>query len=280
MNKHTASDPLKSPTRNAGGSRPVRPRVSIVVPLRDEAENIVPLVEEIRQVLEPLCPYEILLVDDASKDGTREVCISLVTAFPGMRLICHDDPAGQSAAIHSGVRAARANLVATLDGDGQNPPAHLASLLAPFLAPASDPALGLVAGQRVGRKDSLSKRLASRFANVLRMTVLRDGTRDTGCGLKAFRQDAYLALPYFDHQHRYLPALFARDGWRIELVDVTHAARRHGRSKYGNLRRAFVGIWDLLGVAWLIRRRKRTIPREIVVNDHALGGSGQSGRAQ
>jgi hypothetical protein len=159
--------------------------------------------------------------------------------------------------------AARAEIVATLDGDGQNPPENLTRILAPFLAATCPNRLGIVAGQRVGRKDDWSKRLASRLANSIRGAVLRDGTRDTGCGLKAFRRDAYLALPFFNHQHRYLPALFARDGWQVAHVDVTHAPRLHGRSKYGNLGRALVGITDLAGVAWLIRRRNRATPQEL-----------------
>jgi hypothetical protein len=150
-----------------------------------------------------------------------------------------------------------------LDGDGQNPPSNLPLLIAPLLAPDRPSRLALVAGQRVGRRDTLSKRLASRLANRLRGWLLRDGTRDTGCGLKAFRRDAYLALPYFDHQHRYLPALFARDGWEVAHRDVTHAPRHAGRSKYSNIGRAIAGVSDLLGVAWLIRRRKRAAPRDI-----------------
>ncbi|MEZ5913189.1 MAG: hypothetical protein R3D84_14040 [Paracoccaceae bacterium] len=132
-------------------------------------------------------------------------------------------------------------------------------LWAPLLDPAHA-AVGLVAGQRVGRQDTLSKRLASRFANALRGWLLRDGTRDTGCGLKGFRRDAFLALPYFDHMHRYLPALFARDGWQVLRVDVSHRERQAGRSKYSNVQRALVGIYDLIGVAWLIRRRKKAQP--------------------
>ena len=145
-------------------------------------------------------------------------------------------------------------------------------ILAPLLAPTADPRLGLVAGQRVGRRDTLSKRLASRMANAIRAAVLGDATRDTGCGLKAFRRDAYLALPFFNHQHRYLPALFARDGWRVAHVDVAHAPRGAGRSNYTNLGRALVGIADLAGVAWLIKRRKRVRAVEI-----ASGGARRDG---
>ncbi len=234
------------------------PRLSVVVPLRNEEQAIGHLVEGIRQALGSLI-FEIILIDDGSTDGTRETCLGLAALDPRIRVLGHDRSAGQSAALHSGVLAAKAPLVATLDGDGQNPPENLPNLIAPFMVVDTPAQRGLVAGQRVGRKDSLSKLLASRIANTIRSAVLRDGTRDTGCGLKAFRRDAFLALPYFNHMHRYLPALFARDGWQVELVDVTHAPRRFGKSNYGNLGRALVGLVDLAGVAWLIRRRKKAI---------------------
>ena len=241
------------------------PIVSVVVPMLDEAENLSPLIMAIFNVLAPFCRFEVVLVDDGSKDETRAIALDLAGRFGGIRVIGHDSSAGQSAAIHSGVTAARAAIIATLDCDGQNPPENLTSILAPFLAAHPPSRLGLVAGQRVGRKDSYSKLVASRFANKIRSVVLRDGTRDTGCGLKAFRKDAYMALPFFNHQHRYLPALFSRDGWQVAHVDVTHAPRLHGKSKYGNLGRALVGITDLAGVAWLIRRRKTATPREFTV---------------
>ena len=241
------------------------PMVSVVVPMLDEAENLSPLIIAIFNVLAPFCRFEVVLVDDGSKDETRAIALDLAGRFGGIRVIGHDSSAGQSAAIHSGVTAARAAIIATLDCDGQNPPENLTSILAPFLAAHPPSRLGLVAGQRVGRKDSYSKLVASRFANKIRSAVLRDGTRDTGCGLKAFRKDAYMALPFFNHQHRYLPALFSRDGWQVAHVDVTHAPRLHGKSKYGNLGRALVGITDLAGVAWLIRRRKTATPREFTV---------------
>lgn len=253
----------KSSLERAEGNSSADPTVSVVVPLRDEELNVVDLVTGITASLQGVCAHEIVLVDDASTDGTRTLALGLAAQHSHVRVIAHDTPAGQSAAVQSGVLAARGRLIATLDGDGQNPPENLPRLLAPLLAPQADPQLALVAGQRVGRKDGLSKRLASRFANTLRQALLKDATRDTGCGLKAFRRDAYLLLPWFDHQHRYLPALFARDGWRVTHVDVSHAPRQHGRSKYTNLARAWVGISDLMGVAWLIQRRKRAKPREL-----------------
>lgn len=235
------------------------PGLSLVVPLRNEEGAIDGLVAGIGAALGAQS-YELLLVDDGSTDRTRAKCLALASRDVRIRVLGHQVSAGQSAALHSGVLAARAPIVATLDGDGQNPPENLPNLIAPLVGPNADPACALVAGQRVGRKDSLSKRLASRFANALRSAVLRDGTRDTGCGLKAFRRDAFLALPYFNHMHRYLPALFARDGWQVRLVDVTHAPRKTGKSNYGNLDRAMVGIVDLVAVAWLIRRRKTARP--------------------
>jgi dolichol-phosphate mannosyltransferase len=245
------------------------PSLSVVIPLRNEAEAITPLARGIVSALGSL-EFELLLVDDGSTDQSQATCLALAAKDPRIRVLAHPVPAGQSAALHSGVRAALAPIVATLDGDGQNPPENLPLLIAPLIGPGADAACGLVAGQRVGRKDSFSKRLASRFANWLRALILRDGTRDTGCGLKAFRRDAFLALPYFNHMHRYLPALFARDGWQVQLVDVTHAPRQTGQSKYGNLDRALAGIVDLAGVAWLIHRRKKAeavmlAPKEIEV---------------
>lgn len=236
--------------------------ISVVVPCRNEADNILPLIEGIAHSLTSVGPFEIIVVDDGSDDGMAALLDAALRGQPFLRVLRHDRPGGQSAAIHSGVLAARHGLICTLDGDGQNPPEELARLVLPFFGPGAD-GLGLVAGQRVGRKDTFARRFASRFANGLRARVLRDGTRDTGCGLKAFRRDAFLALPYFDHMHRYLPALFARDGWNIAHVDVAHRPRGGGRSHYSNLQRGIVGIFDLMGVAWLLRRRKKARPTEI-----------------
>jgi len=243
----------------------MRPRFSIVIPMKNERDNVALLVDELTATCGPLGPYEIWLVDDGSSDGTAQTIRSLQARFPQLNLVVHKKCAGQSAAIHSGVLQARAAIVCTLDGDGQNPPDQIPAVLEPLLAEDADRRLGLVAGQRVRRQDSPSKRFASRFANALRSRILRDGTRDTGCGLKAFRRDAFLALPYFNHMHRFLPALFRRDGWTVMLVDVTHRPRMAGQSKYNNLNRAIVGLYDLFGVAWLIRRRKPDAARDFTI---------------
>ena len=237
------------------------PRFSIVVPMKNEAENAKALVEEIVSACGGLGAYEIWLVDDGSTDETRAVVKGLQDRFPSVHLAAHATSAGQSAAIHTGVLKASAPLICTLDGDGQNPPDQIPNVLGPLLRDDVPRSLGLVAGQRVGRKDTWSKRYASLFANRLRSWMLNDGTRDTGCGLKAFRRDAFLALPYFNHMHRFLPALFRRDGWEMQLVDVTHRPRMAGQSNYNNFNRAIVGIYDLFGVAWLIRRRKHNAAR-------------------
>lgn len=233
--------------------------VAIVIPMHNEADNVAPLVAGIMTACADLPNFEIVIVDDGSNDATAANVRALQRDNPKLRLLQHDRSGGQSSAVHSGVLSTEADLICTLDGDGQNPPSELPKLLAPLFADTNG-LVGLVAGQRVGRQDTLSKRWASRFANALRGWMLKDGTRDTGCGLKAFRRDAFLRLPYFDHMHRYLPALFKRDGWQVELVDVAHAARMAGRSKYNNLQRGLVGIYDLIGVAWLIRRRKKATP--------------------
>ncbi len=229
--------------------------------MKNEAENATTLVEEIVEACNGLGEFEIWLVDDGSTDKTRAVVGEVQVRYPNVNLAVHDESAGQSAAIHTGILNARAPVICTLDGDGQNPPDQIPNVLQPLLADDRESSLALIAGQRVGRKDTWSKRFASRFANGLRSWFLQDGTRDTGCGLKAFRRDAFLALPYFNHMHRFLPALFKRDGWTIELVDVTHRPRMAGQSNYNNFNRAIVGIYDLFGVAWLIRRRKHAAAR-------------------
>ena len=234
------------------------PRFTVVAPMLNEAANVEPLAREISAACAPLGPFEAIFVNDGSTDATPERIAALRAEFPWLREVRHARPCGQSAALRSGVIAARAAIVCTIDGDGQNPPAEIAKLVAPLLEGRHglSPGLGLVAGQRTGRQDATSRRLASRLANRLRSRVLRDGTRDAGCGLKAFPREVFLALPFFDHMHRYLPALVRREGYAVELVDVGHRARARGASKYTNLGRALTGALDLLGVWWLMRRRR------------------------
>jgi dolichol-phosphate mannosyltransferase len=246
------------------GSRAEAPRVSVVVPVRNEADNVTPLVEEIARALAAFTPIEIIYVNDGSRDETEAALKSLMKTYRSLRQIRHDVSCGQSAAVRSGVAAARAPIVVTLDGDGQNDPAFLPAFVN---ALERDPGLGLVAGQRIGRKDTGFKRLQSRIANRVRVAVLHDGTRDTGCGLKGFRREVFLALPYFDGLHRFLPALVGREGYRVAYVDVVDRPRLHGVSNYGLWDRLWVGVLDLAGVWWLIRRRKRVPRVSEVVSD-------------
>ncbi|HET7191898.1 MAG TPA: glycosyltransferase family 2 protein [Pseudolabrys sp.] len=231
------------------------PAVSIVVPVRNEAGNIAPLVGEIAKAIDGLWSFEVVYVNDGSNDATEQELKQLIAQFPWLRHVRHRESCGQSAAVRSGVAAARAPLVVTLDGDGQNDPAFIPALIRALEAGA--PRTGLVAGQRIGRKASGFKKLQSRIANSVRGAVLRDGTRDTGCGLKAFRRDVFLKLPYFDGLHRFLPALVRREGYAIAYVDVVDRPRAHGVSNYGMWDRLWVGIMDLAGVWWLIRRKRR-----------------------
>jgi len=231
------------------------PDISVVVPVRNEAGNIAPLVSEIAAALTGR-DFEIVYVNDGSSDATGEELAQLSAARPYLRQMRHARSCGQSCAVTTGVLAARAPVVATLDGDGQNDPQFIPQLIAAL----DNPRVGLVAGQRVGRKATGFKKLQSRIANGVRGAILRDGTRDTGCGLKAFRRDLFLRLPYFDGLHRFLPALVRREGYDIAYVDVVDRPRGHGVSNYGFFDRLWVGIMDLIGVWWLIRRR-RNVPQ-------------------
>jgi dolichol-phosphate mannosyltransferase len=245
------------------------PAVSAVVPVRNEAGNIAPLVAEIAAALQGALQgraFEIVYVNDGSGDATEQELRGLMAQHPWLRQIVHKQSCGQSAAIRTGVAMARAPVVVTIDGDGQNDPAFMPALIDALAAGA--PRVGLIAGQRVGRKATGFKKLQSRIANGIRSAVLKDGTRDTGCGLKAFRRDLFLSLPYFDGLHRFLPALVRREGFAIGYVDVVDRPRRHGASNYGFWDRLWIGILDLAGVWWLIRRRKRVPQSEEVTLAH------------
>jgi dolichol-phosphate mannosyltransferase len=228
-------------------------RLSIVVPVYNEAENVLPLLAEIDASLRASPPVEILFVDDGSDDETPTRLKSGMAGRSDLRVLRHQPRSGQSAAVATGVRAAGGDWIATLDGDGQNDPADIPRLLA---AVERDPGLSLVGGLRQKRRDSLSRRLAGRWANAIRQSVLKDGCTDTGCGLKLFRREAFLALPSFDGMHRFLPALFLRQGYRVAYLPVGHRPRERGISKYSNIRRAMIGIADLMGVWWLRRRAR------------------------
>ena len=240
---------------NEGVMSAQTPEVSVVVPVRNEAGNIAPLVEEIAGALGGRWRFEIIYVNDGSSDGTEAELRQLMAARPWLRQIKHAVSCGQAAAVRTGANAARALIIVTLDGDGQNDPAFIPALIQRLID--GGPRIGLIAGQRVGRKATAFKKFQSRIANGVRGLILRDGTRDTGCGLKAFRREMFLNLPYFDGLHRFLPALVKREGFDIGYVDVVDRPRRMGTSNYGLWDRLWVGILDLAGVWWLIRRRKR-----------------------
>jgi glycosyltransferase involved in cell wall biosynthesis len=233
----------------------VEPAVSVVVPVRNEEHNIGPLIDEIDTALGKQWSYEIIYVNDGSSDATGERLLERMKTRSNLRQIRHEKSAGQSAAVRTGVRAARGNIVVTLDGDGQNNPAFLPALI--LAIEQGGGRIGLAAGQRVGRQDTAFKKWQSRIANTVRNAILKDGTRDTGCGLKGFRREVFLALPYFDGLHRFLPALVRREGFEIVYVDVIDRPRRSGVSNYGFFDRLWVGLMDLAGVWWLIRRKKR-----------------------
>src|SRR6202011_1809466 len=222
--------PTPMPSVDLPSPDPAAVAVSIVVPVRNEAENVAPLIAEIAAALDGRWKHEIIYVNDGSTDATAERIAAIMKQRENLRQIRHATSSGQSAAVRSGVRAARGAIVATLDGDGQNNPAFLPDLIAAIEHGGNR--VGLAAGQRIGRKDTGFKKIQSRIANGVRKAILRDGTRDTGCGLKAFRREVFLALPYFDGLHRFLPALVRREGYEIAYVDVIDRPRRSGVSNY------------------------------------------------
>lgn len=227
------------------------PQLSVVIPVYNESGNLQPLVDEIEHALARRMRFEVIIVDDGSDDPTAAESAALARSRPWLRVETHDRKRGQSAAIRTGTLSAAAPIVAVLDGDGQNDPADIPPLFAALCLSGDSMAVG----ERRTRRDNWSRRLSSRIANRVRSSLLRDGIRDTGCGLKVFHRDAYLALPAFDHMHRFLPALMQHRGGKVHAIPVNHRPRRHGRSKYGIRNRLWAGIVDLLGVLWLERRR-------------------------
>jgi glycosyltransferase involved in cell wall biosynthesis len=227
--------------------------LSVVVPAKNEERNVVPLVDELEAALTPLGPFEVIYVNDGSTDGMEAEISRLAVTRPWLRQIRHERSGGQSASVRTGVMAARAPTIATLDGDGENNPAYIPALYAALTA---SPENGIAAGQRVGRKASRFKKFQSRIANAVRGAILRDGTRDSGCGLKCFPKALFLSLPYFDAIHRFLPALVVREGYKVVHVDVIDRTRLSGSSNYTMWNRLWVGLLDLAGVWWLIRRKK------------------------
>jgi len=228
---------------------------SVVVPVMNEEGAAVSLAREIAAALDGRS-YEIIFVDDKSRDATLSELAALKPELPALRVLAHRANAGQSRAVRTGVIAARAPVVGTLDGDGQNDPADLPRLLARLVRPDAPPDLGMVGGVRAKRQDSWGKRAASRFANGVRRSLLKDGATDSGSGVKVFKREAFLRLPYFDHMHRYMAALMLREGYAVEFLDVNHRSRQAGRSKYTNLGRLAANMTDLFGVMWLRSRAR------------------------
>lgn len=228
---------------------------SVVVPVHDEAGNAAALAREIAGALDGRS-FEMIFVDDASRDDTLAEIAALRAELPMLRVVGHRANAGQSRAVRSGVIAARAPIVGTLDGDGQNDPADLPRLYARLTRADAPARLAMVGGRRAKRQDDWAKRAASRLANSIRKSLLKDGADDSGSGVKVFKREAFLRLPYFDHMHRYMPALMKREGYAVEYLDVNHRPRGAGRSKYTNLGRLAANLSDLLGVMWLNSRAR------------------------
>lgn len=228
--------------------------LSVIAPMHNEAEGAAALIAEIAAALAHIS-HEIIIVDDSSSDDTAAVVKDLKDAHSQLRLIRHGRTAGQSRAIRTGVLAARASIIVMIDGDGQNDPADIPALYEKLKSEGAE-RLAMVAGERKNRKDSTPKRWASSWANGLRRRLLNDGAVDTGCGLKVFYQEAFLRLPYFDHMHRYLPALMKREGYGVAFLPVSHRPRVHGASKYTNFGRFLVAIRDMMGMIWLLSRSK------------------------
>lgn len=237
------------------------PLLSVVIPVLNEHRNISPLVNEIKLSLDEFEDYEIVFVNDCSSDETPKILENLSGTVPQLRVINHLKRAGQSAGLRTGILAAKGCLIVTIDGDGQNDPRDIPRLIEKYRNNNKSGFL-MVTGHRITRKDSWTKRRASLLANFIRRSLLKDNNPDTGCSLKLFERELFLRLPYFDHMHRFLPALAKRENCRVLVVPVNHRHRSHGVSKYANLERLFSGIIDLLGVMWLIRRYPRNLISE------------------
>lgn len=231
--------------------------ISIIIPVHNEAGAIVPLIDEVALALKGFA-HEIIVVNDASKDNTLEILESAKQAYPQLRVLSHSKNAGQSAAIISGVRAARAPFIGTLDGDGQNDPKDLPTLFRKLTRNDAPSNLAMVGGMRLKRQDSKAKKYASKAANAIRQWFLNDGAIDSGCGIKIIKRDVFISLPYFDHMHRYMAALVKQSGFMVEFAEVNHRHRETGVSKYNNIGRALKSIPDLFGVKWLGTRRRDT----------------------
>ena len=235
--------------------------LSVVIPIFNERDNVTPLVEEINAALNGICDFEIIFVNDASTDDSLTILTELKQSFPFIRIVTHNKRSGQSAGLRTGVLAASGTLIATLDGDGQNDPADIPKLLERHESLSGSEFL-MITGHRVDRKDTWAKRKASRAANVIRSILLKDNNPDTGCSLKLYDRALFLRLPYFDHMHRFLPALVKRENFRVEVVPVNHRHRAYGQSKYANIDRLLVGIPDLIGMMWLIKRSPNNLKSE------------------
>jgi dolichol-phosphate mannosyltransferase len=260
LNFTDTTEPARRPTLH-GTARDWSVDLSVVVPVHNEQENIAPLISEIVTALHGVVPFEIVYVDDGSTDATVAALQRAALHTPMLRVLRHDRSAGQSTAIRTGVQAARGRWIATLDGDGQNDPADIPALLteAVSLAAQRGDEHVLIAGWRTMRRDTAFTRLQSKVANGVRSRLLGDGTPDTGCGLKVYARSVYVALPYFDHMHRFMPALVRREGGEVLSVAVNHRARTRGQSHYGVMNRLWTGVVDMVGVLWLARRSR--VPR-------------------
>jgi len=239
--------------------------VSVIVPVKNEAENVSTLFHEIQDVLmdQHDLDFEILYIDDGSTDQTPQILQDLATSNPSLRILRHASNCGQSTAVLTGVLHAAHDYIITLDGDGQNNPIDIPKMIQIFAKARPDEKLGLVMGNRVNRQDSVIRKISSRIANAVRAGLLNDSTPDSGCGLKILPRSLFLRLPFFDHMHRFMPALVIRQGFTVQTIPITHRERQAGISKYGIHNRLWVGIVDLFGAMWLIRRMQQPEVQEM-----------------